>query len=389
MSDVKQILVVDDHFEMLEFLRSMLELSNTEYQVLGVPSAEEGLLELKRTPFDLLITDVRLPGMSGFDLVRKVKAIRSEIPIIMITGYSSEQGKQEADALGVVSYFKKPLDTDALLAAVHTSLHGESVTAQPATDAPQWQISIEARKRLETLRSDTGARQVVLIESGGKVLFASGHLGESVDLLLLADGIADSMAGSFRLATQLGSAEPFTIQYQAGQRYDLYSANVGRDFIVAIFFDAQTRRGRIGTIWIFAQRAINDLLGLLDNFVLERARASDPDHAAVDEEGPAGKPAKAMMESTDQEPSNSPEPMVSEELKTEPAADPLSIADMQALLGVEVAEAEEEIDLDSFWDDALAQESGDEGGNWSGLSIDEARKQGLIPSEFDDSKDSQ
>ena len=44
MADVKQILVVDDHFEMLEFLRSMLELSNREYEVLGVPSAEEAYM---------------------------------------------------------------------------------------------------------------------------------------------------------------------------------------------------------------------------------------------------------------------------------------------------------------------------------------------------------
>lgn len=55
MADAKQILVVDDHFEMLEFLRSMLELSNQDCEVLAVPSAEEGLLELRRAQFDLLI----------------------------------------------------------------------------------------------------------------------------------------------------------------------------------------------------------------------------------------------------------------------------------------------------------------------------------------------
>ena len=54
MADVKQILVVDDHFEMLEMLRSMLEISSKDHQVLAVPSAEEGLLELRLTSFDLL-----------------------------------------------------------------------------------------------------------------------------------------------------------------------------------------------------------------------------------------------------------------------------------------------------------------------------------------------
>ena len=119
MADEKKILVVDDHFEMLEFLRSMLELSNQDFEVLAVPSAEEGLMELRRVHFDLVITDVRLPGMSGFDLVRRTKSIKSDIPVIMITGYSSAQGEQEAASLGVLRYFRKPLDTDEMLSAVH------------------------------------------------------------------------------------------------------------------------------------------------------------------------------------------------------------------------------------------------------------------------------
>jgi two-component system, NtrC family, response regulator PilR len=132
MANVKQILLVDDHFEMLEFLRSMLELSGQDYEVLAVPSAEEGLLELHRTKFDLLITDVRLPGMSGFDLVRRVRQLRPNVAIIMITAYSTPQGRKEAEALKVYRYFTKPLDTDAVLAAVYAALYGE--TAEPPTN---------------------------------------------------------------------------------------------------------------------------------------------------------------------------------------------------------------------------------------------------------------
>ena len=73
MADAKQILVVDDHFEMLEFLRSMLELSNQDCEVRAVPSAEEGTLEITRTKFDLVISDVRLPGMSGFEFIRRLR----------------------------------------------------------------------------------------------------------------------------------------------------------------------------------------------------------------------------------------------------------------------------------------------------------------------------
>ncbi|HFE66456.1 MAG TPA: response regulator, partial [Chloroflexi bacterium] len=123
-TDVKHIMVVDDHFEMLEFLRSMLELSEHDYEVLAVPSAEESMLELRRSHFDLLITDVRLPGMSGFDLVRRMRKMGRDIPVIMITAYSSSQGKKEAEELGVYRYFRKPLDTDEVLTAVNQILYG-------------------------------------------------------------------------------------------------------------------------------------------------------------------------------------------------------------------------------------------------------------------------
>ena len=75
------------------------------------------MFELQRAQFDLIITDVRLPGMSGFDLVRRLRRLGHETPVIMITAYSSSQGQKEAEELNVYRYFKKPLDTDNVLTA--------------------------------------------------------------------------------------------------------------------------------------------------------------------------------------------------------------------------------------------------------------------------------
>ncbi|MCB0007338.1 MAG: response regulator, partial [Anaerolineales bacterium] len=105
MSETKQILVVDDHFEMQDFLRSMLELSGRNYDVIAVPSAEEGWLELRRRSFSLMMTDLRLPGMSGLDLIRRARQLQGDLPVIMITAYGTPQGRQEARELGVLRYF--------------------------------------------------------------------------------------------------------------------------------------------------------------------------------------------------------------------------------------------------------------------------------------------
>ncbi|HUM69628.1 MAG TPA: response regulator, partial [Chloroflexota bacterium] len=191
MADVKHILVVDDHFEMLEFLRSMLQLSSQDYEVLAVPSAEEGLLELRRGVFDLLITDVRLPGMSGFDLIRRARRLGLNLPVIMITAYSSAQGRKEAADLEVFHYFQKPLDTDDVLTAVNKALHGDepALPTAAATAVTPFTMTDDLRKRLETLRVDTGALQLVLSAIQGQVLHSVGS-GPRIDQDKLAAIIA-------------------------------------------------------------------------------------------------------------------------------------------------------------------------------------------------------
>lgn len=405
MADVKQILVVDDHFEMLEFLRSMLELSNRDHQVLGVPSAEEGFLELRRTPFDLVITDVRLPGMSGFELVRQIKALRPDLPIIMITAYSSSQGKKEASDLGVYRYFEKPLDAQSLLAAVHTALYGKVVAPIAGEEVPDPEgiavdvsITDEARGRLQTLRSDTGAAQIALATAAGDVVFTVGETRES-DVGRLARIVSRTVENSLLLAQELSSPDPVMIHYQAGDQVDLYSANISRDFFLMMLFDVGPRRGRIGTVWIFAQRAITDLKDLLQ---AEEVSAADEGG------GPAEKPAEAPEQSTT-DPGSTASLRVEQEEET-PVQEKVENASADAAVEEETAEEVEEADqgpadtapldlteedadlaslfedldrpedVNAFWDEALAGE--EESGAINGLSFEEARRRGLIPPEF-------
>lgn len=403
MAGLKQVLVVDDHFEMLEFLRSMLELANENYRVLGVPSAEEGLLELKRRtqqgePFDLLITDVRLPGMSGFELARKVRALHPELPIIIITAYASAQGRKEAERLGVHRYFEKPLDTDALLASVHSALYTDvgvesssspiaQATEERAPDARkkeefktvQPETQHEIRGRLQALLSDTGAVQALLCDREGNIDFRAGSGTGDHSPERLASLLARSLTDSFRLARELGSEEPFTIQYQAGERVDLYTANIGHRAFLILLFDARARRGRIGTVWIFAQRAIKDLLQLLPAAGLsehEDTGALGPPqqaYATVDKHrrGEARVQEKAQ---TSPQPSEDRSPLTPEEVQESTEDDQDSGGALLELL--EQAEEIEHGELDAFWDEAMADAGSDDMG---GLSFDEAMRRGLLP----------
>lgn len=367
MSGLKQILVVDDHFEMLELLRSTLEVAGAagaEYQVLGVPSAEEGFLELQRTPFDLLITDFRLPGMNGLELVARVKRYRPDLPVILITGYAPDRWEEEAQALEIFRYFRKPLDTYGLLEAVQSALQAETTSPPPkGTGALEVGREGTPRKapppyaaRLNALRVDTGARQVLLARRDGTQLYANGEPVGAETRPILAT-LATNMAHSFVLADRLGNPQPLTIHYQAGQHVDLYAANIGHDYFLVLLFDAQSRRGRIGTVWIFAQRAIGDLVTMLPR------SAAPPPEPVQDSPAPQ---AESESAATAAGPPPAPETLPPEEDDDEPLPE-LTWDDGTTA------------DLDAFWEDAIAEVEGARG---SGMSLEEARRQGLLPPEF-------
>jgi CheY-like chemotaxis protein len=257
-----RILVVDDDFATLDFLRSILELSQEDFEVLGVPSAEEGLLALRHTTFHLLVADIRLPGINGLQMTQKAREIYPGLPVILITGYDLDEIEQDLTELNVVATFTKPLDAEDFLVAVYRALEQLPQTwpadSQEITSLNFPSIPIGIRKRLESLSDDTGAKQVILANVAGEILFNTR--GESnQEMLELVAASAFSIDGSFHLSDRLGASEPQTIQFLVGQDIDLYCANIDRQHFLAIFFDAMVRRGRIGTVWVFTRRAIKDL----------------------------------------------------------------------------------------------------------------------------------
>lgn len=374
MADVKKVLVVDDHFEMLELLRSMLELSNDECEVLAVPSAEEGLLELRRTHFDLVITDVRLPGMSGFDLVRRIQKLGRNTPIIMITAYSSFEGQKEADSLGVLRYFSKPLDTDAVLLAVQTALHGEPAETEEVAAAYRGNettaVSATIRKRLQTLHTDTGATGLILATTEGQILFEAMTNRRS-DFSRLTPVLAQTIRQSFALSQHLDSELPNTIQYHAGEMVELYCANVGQSHFLTLFFDVHSRRGRIGTIWVFTQRAIKDLLdemplaGVVSPPVKTQPQKKPSQAAPPPPPPPAAAPPAEPTEALvqDEELVAFVEAMIAsqENGRFDPPESPaneeewavIDMSELENLLGEDLTTETLETDLDAFWENAL------------------------------------
>ncbi len=119
MGEVK-ILVVDDSPETLEMLRRTL--TATGYGVFTASSVADAIRLLEKTTVDLIVTDLRMPKVSGLELVRHVRENHRDTEVMIITGYATVEGAVEAIKTGAEEYLAKPFTDEELFAAVGRSL---------------------------------------------------------------------------------------------------------------------------------------------------------------------------------------------------------------------------------------------------------------------------
>jgi excisionase family DNA binding protein len=115
-----RILVVDDEAAIRDLLAKTLALA--EYDVDVAPDGRSALERLRTLPYDLLITDLKMPGVDGLTVIREGRRYRPDIPVIIITGFSTEASAIEAINLGVSGYLIKPFRVPKVLAAAAKAL---------------------------------------------------------------------------------------------------------------------------------------------------------------------------------------------------------------------------------------------------------------------------
>ena len=109
---VRKVLVVDDEQTICDILEQLLETEACE--VVVASSGIDALTILNREDFDLIISDIVMPGMDGLEVLRKAKHIRPEIPVIMMSGFPSVDTTERLKNSGAASYLAKPFTPDIL-----------------------------------------------------------------------------------------------------------------------------------------------------------------------------------------------------------------------------------------------------------------------------------
>ncbi|MGD8404492.1 MAG: response regulator [Anaerolineales bacterium] len=173
-----RILLVDDQRDILKLLHSTLDTLAHELEIIEAPSGEEALLETSREKVDLLVSDYRLPGMTGVELMHKIRVKYPDVRIILITGMTERKARDEILNAGAAAVFDKPISLTDFLDAVERTL-GLDRTIMPdegETESGQHQT---LSNLLANFRQDVNAQAVYLLSDRGRVLAAAGALRDS------------------------------------------------------------------------------------------------------------------------------------------------------------------------------------------------------------------
>ncbi|MEK6975409.1 MAG: response regulator [Candidatus Thermoplasmatota archaeon] len=126
----RRILLVDDEPDILDTVKQLLEYRFSDVEVVVAPSGMAALKQLETAPFNLVITDFRMPGMDGAELVARVRSQWPDTPVLMVTAYleptTHDELARRAPGLDVLP---KPLELDSFLATVGRVLGKGPVTA--------------------------------------------------------------------------------------------------------------------------------------------------------------------------------------------------------------------------------------------------------------------
>jgi DNA-binding NtrC family response regulator len=176
-------LVVDDALSTLEVLERNLKTEH--YQVFTASSVPEAIRVLEATPVDLVITDLKMPEVSGIDLVRHVRENFRDTEVIMITGYPSIDGAVTAVKAGAQEFLSKPFTDEELLGAVRRTL--DRLQARKTVQGPSEEVGPSSYGLLGSSEAMQGVfRSIAKVISSSATVLISGESGTGKELVARA-----------------------------------------------------------------------------------------------------------------------------------------------------------------------------------------------------------
>lgn len=362
----KRVLIVDDALELGRMLRFALESLEVGLDVRVVPSAEEAMLEASRQPVHLIVVDFRLPGMTGLELIDKIRARDKGTRFILITGMSDDRILQKARELKADRFMPKPLqiaeflEVSCQLLGIRTRSGGPLPVAESGEPTNQTAASLaDLAGVLTRLRQALGAQVTLLASDRGQIIAQAGELGGINFEESWGPALVAALTATARLGRLLQSESPASAQVVRGESASLILAPVGV-YALLVLLKAEQSGLRSALAVEETLNAQKELAAILDRSGASHQLAGEP----AGENGPA--------RTTEAEP-----------IEIVPPVEEPSLGDLEKLLKGNARSLDRK-QAERFWDQA----SGSEPflpDNPDVITYDQAKKLGLTPEEDEQS----
>jgi CheY-like chemotaxis protein len=344
------ILLVDDQRDILRLLHSTLDtLKIKELEIIEAPSGEEALLEVGRRRIDLLVTDYLLPGITGIELMHKMRVRAPDVRVILITGMSDRKAREEMLNAGAVAIFDKPIPLADFLDIVERSL-GLVRTIFPTeadarTEAKRSRIS----DLLANFRQDIQASAVFLLNDRGLVVARAGDLHDSSLEVSLVSALNAIFSAGLKVAKSNRQESLNQYFVFSGGDNDLLLIPVDPSYALLLAGTGIAKRETLMDT-VAAMMAVRDEVGKSLRSMGVTAELKEP----------ATVPAPRRRGRTG-------------ELRSAPAE-----PEMEALLKDAARNKVKPEEMDAFWDQAAVQHA-NKTNNPEVIPYEQARKMGLTP----------
>ncbi len=224
-----RIVIVEDQREVSRLLHSALDTLEYKLEIVEIPSGEEAILDSTRNPIDLLVSDYRLPGISGIELMRKVRSHRPEVKVILITGLSDPKIRKSVAEAGADAFFIKPVPIADFLDSVERHLGLVETILPPESIARDEDVKTlpTLPDLLVHLRQDLEAIAVLLLNDAGQILARAGDLPDSGNEISLLSSLLTIHSAGQKITRLIGQKSGSNWYIFDGDQYDLIFAPVG------------------------------------------------------------------------------------------------------------------------------------------------------------------
>lgn len=351
-----RILIVDDQRDILRLIHATLDTMGHDLKILEAPSGEEGLLEATNHKIDLVISDYKLPGITGVELMSKIRARNPDAKFILITAMTDRRTRDEIRNAGAIANFDKPIPLADFMDTVERALGLKRTLLIDEAEATQTQGKTSLSGSLADLRKKIGAQAVYLLSDRGRVMERAGDLYDTSMEVSLFSALMAIFSAGHKAARVMLMNDSNQYHVFPGERHDLLLMPVSS--LYALVIAGEKLAGERLPATVGAMHSARD--GIEKSLRALGVPTAPAEQSEAERLGPL------------------------------PSTLNVPTQDLAAMLTKVSADKKTDVDADAFWDDAV-EKHGNPPLKADHISYEQAKQLGLAPAKggtkpFDEKK---